>query len=57
MRNIRNILDNAGSIKLKIKAITNEGCAFWVDDSTGEKVEVILFAIHHHCVACIVASL
>lgn len=44
-------------IKLKIKAITNEWCAFGVDDSAWEKVEVILFAIHYHCVPCIVPPL
>lgn len=40
-----------------LKAITDERCAFGVDDSTWEKVEVILFAIHNHCVSCIVSTL
>lgn len=40
-----------------LKAITDERCAFGVDDSTWEKVEVILFAIHYHRVSCIVSTL
>lgn len=40
-----------------LKAITDQRCAFRVDDSTWEKVEVILFAIHYHCVSCIVSTL
>lgn len=37
--------------------LTNQGCAFGVDDSTGEKVEVILLAVHHHRVPGVIPTL
>lgn len=40
-----------------MKDITNKRCAFGVDDSTWEKVEVVFFAIHYHRVACVVSTL
>lgn len=43
--------------KVKMKTLTNERRAFGVDDSTWEEVEVILLAIHYHCVSGIVAPL
>ena len=40
-----------------IEALTNERYALAVDDSTGEKVEIIFLAIHYHCVTGIVTPL
>lgn len=37
--------------------ITNQRCAFGVDDSTREKVEVVLFAVHDHRVPRVVPAL
>lgn len=37
--------------------ITNKRCAFGVDDSTWEKVEVVLFAVHDHRVPRVVPAL
>lgn len=37
--------------------LTNQGCAFRVDDSTREKVEVILLAVHHHRVSGVIPTL
>ncbi len=37
--------------------LTDEWCAFGVDDSTGEKMEIILFLIHHHRVTSVISSL
>lgn len=42
---------------VSLVVFTNEGDAFSVDDSTGEKVEVVLFTVHYHRVPCIVAPL
>lgn len=39
------------------ETLTNDTYTFGVDNSTGEKVKVILFAFHYHCVACIVTAL
>lgn len=36
---------------------TNKRCAFGVDDPTWEKVEVVLFAVHDHCVPRVVPAL
>lgn len=47
----------SGTNLLKIKTLTDERRAFGVDDSTWEEVEVILLAIHYHCVSGIVPPL
>lgn len=41
----------------KVKALTNQRCAFRVDDATREKVEVVLFAVHHHRVSGVIPAL
>lgn len=38
-------------------ALTYEGDGLGVDDATGQKVEVILLAVHHHGVSSVVAPL
>lgn len=44
-------------IEGKMSPLTNQGCAFRVDDSTREEVEVILLAVHHHRVSGIIPTL
>lgn len=38
-------------------SLTNEGHGPGVDDAAGQQVEVILSAVHDHCVARVVAPL
>lgn len=39
------------------KILTNERCGTVVDNATGQQVEIIFNRIHHHSVACVVATL
>lgn len=39
------------------RALTDEGHGLAVDDAAGQQVEVVLLAVHHHCVPGVVAPL
>lgn len=41
----------------EMRPLTNQGCAFRIDNSTREKVEVVLLAVHHHRVPGIIPTL
>ncbi|CAG4957228.1 unnamed protein product [Colias eurytheme] len=43
--------------RTNIQGLTDDRSAFLVDDAAGKEVEVELFAVDHHCVACVVATL